>query len=59
VSTKRVVIQLPNGELQYDFTRGTVPSVGETFRGNGVLWVVTRIEEEVGHVERVDERKST
>ena len=57
--TKTVVIQLPNGELQYDFTRETVPLVGETFRRNGVLWVVTRIENGVVHVERVDEQKST
>ena len=52
------MIQLPNGELQYDFTRESVPSVGETFRRNGVLWVVTRIKDEVVHVERVEAQGS-
>ena len=57
--TKTIVIQFPNGDVEYDLTRHTIPSQGETFRRNGVLWVVTRVEDEVVHVERVDERKST
>ena len=56
--TKTIVIQLPNGDLQYDFTRETLPSVGDTLRRNGELWVVTLIKDEVVHVERVDEQKS-
>ena len=55
---KTIVIQFPNGDLAYDLTRQTVPSVGETIRRNGVLWVVTRITHEIVHVEPVDARKS-
>ena len=55
---KTIVIQFPNGDVAYDLTRQTVPSVGETIRRNGVLWVVTRITNEIVHVERVDARKS-
>ena len=57
--TKTIVIQFPNGALEYDLTRETVPSVGETLRRDGVLWVVTRIKNEVVHVERVDASKAT
>jgi hypothetical protein len=57
--TKTIVIQFPNGDVEYDLTRQIIPSQGETFRRNSVLWVVTRVEDEVVHVERVDERKST
>ena len=57
--TKTIVIQFPNGDVEYDLARQIIPSQGETFRRNSVLWVVTRVEDEVVHVERVDERKST
>ena len=54
-----IVIQFPNGDLAYDLARQTaVLSVGETFRRDGVLWVVTRITNEVVHVERADAQKS-
>ena len=59
VHAKTIVIQFPNGDVAYDLARQTaVLSVGETFRRNGVLWVVTRITHEVVHVERVDAQKS-
>ncbi len=53
-----IVIRFPNGDYAYDLTRQIVPSVGETFLRTGVLWLVTRIEHEVVHVERVDTQKS-
>ena len=56
---KTIVIQFPNGAVAYDLARQTAAlSVGETFRRDGVLWVVTRITHEVVHVEPADARKS-
>ncbi len=48
------VIRFPNGDIAYDLTRDIVPSVGETFRRNGVLWLVTRATHGVVHVEPVE-----
>lgn len=59
--TKAFVIRFPNGDFEYDLTRRAVPSIGETLRRRGVVWLVTRITQEIVetvHVERVDARKS-
>ena len=48
------MIQFPNGDIEYDLTRETAPSVGETLRRNGVLWLVTRTTHGVIHVEPVE-----
>jgi len=54
--TKAFVIRFPNGDFEYDLSRRAVPSIGETLRRKGVLWLVTRItfdRVETLHVERV------
>jgi hypothetical protein len=59
---KSFVIRFPNGDFEYDFTRRAVPSIGETMRRKGLLWLVTRVTHEdieTVHVKRVDEREST
>jgi hypothetical protein len=40
------VIQFPDGDFEYDFTRGAAPSVGQTLRRRGSLWSVTRVDGE-------------
>jgi hypothetical protein len=53
------VIRFPNGDFEYDFTRRTLPSIGDTMRRNGLLWLVTRITQDrvvTVHVEHVDDR---
>lgn len=50
------VIRFPNGDFEYDLTRRALPSIGDTLRRQGVLWLVTRItldRVETVHVERV------
>jgi hypothetical protein len=59
---KAFVIRFPSGDFEYDLTvtGRTIPAVGDTMRRKGVLWLVTRISQElvdVVHVERVDPRK--
>ena len=56
------VIRYPSGDFEYDFTQRAVPSIGETLRRKGVLWLVTQITRElveVVHVRRADAPKST
>ena len=56
------MIRFPNGDFEYSLTPRAVPSIGETLRRKGVLWLVTQITREVVeivHVERVDAQKST
>jgi hypothetical protein len=40
------VIQFPDGDFEYDFTRGAVPSIGQTLRRRGSLWSVTGVDGE-------------
>jgi hypothetical protein len=60
---KAFVIRFPSGDFEYDLTvtGRALPAVGDTMRRRGVLWLVTRITQElvdVVHVERVDTRKA-
>jgi hypothetical protein len=59
---KAFVIRFPSGDFEYDLTvtGRAIPAVGDTMRRKGVLWLVTRISQElvdVVHVERIDPRK--
>jgi hypothetical protein len=61
--TRAFVIRFPSGDFEYDLTVSprAPPAVGDTMRRKGVLWLVTRITEElveVVHVERVEARKT-
>jgi hypothetical protein len=40
------VIQFPDGDFEYDFTRGALPSIGQTLRRRGSLWSVTGVDGE-------------
>jgi len=40
------VIQFPDGDFEYDFTRGATPSIGQTLRRRGSLWSVTGVDGE-------------
>ena len=40
------VIQFPDGDFEYDFTRGAAPSIGQTLRRRGSLWSVTGVDGE-------------
>ena len=40
------VIQFPDGDFEYDFTRGAAPSIGQTLRRRGSLWAVTGVDGE-------------
>lgn len=44
--TRAFVIKFPDGDFEYDFTRGAVLSVGQTLRRRGSLWSVTGIDGE-------------
>jgi hypothetical protein len=57
VPASAYVIRFPNGDFEYDFTRRALPSIGETMRRNGLLWLVTRVTQDrvvTVHVEPVD-----
>jgi hypothetical protein len=60
---KAFVIRFPSGDFEYDLTvtGRTLPAVGDTMRRKGVLWLVTRITQElveVVHVERAETQKA-
>ncbi|HJR94319.1 MAG TPA: hypothetical protein VJ807_02720 [Gaiellaceae bacterium] len=44
--TRAFVIKFPDGDFEYDFTRGTALSVGQTLRRRGSLWSVTGVDGE-------------
>jgi hypothetical protein len=61
VPARAFVIRFPNGDFEYDFTRGRLPSIGDKMRRHGLLWLVTRITRgrvATVHVERVDRAQS-
>ena len=37
------VIRFPNGDFEYAATPSPMPSVGDSIRRNGAVWVVTRV----------------
>lgn len=60
---KAFVIRFPDGDFEYDLTVSgrALPAIGDTMHRKGVLWLVTRITQElveVVHVERVETRKA-
>jgi len=61
VPASAFVIRFPNGDFEYDFTLRALPSIGETMRRNGLLWLVTRVTQDrvsTVHVEPVDAPES-
>ena len=55
------VIRFPNGDFEYDVTRRAVPSIGDTMRRRGLLWLVTRLTHNgvvTVHVRHVEARES-
>jgi hypothetical protein len=44
--TRAFVIQFPDGDFEYDFTRGAALLVGQTLRRRGSLWSVTGVDGE-------------
>ena len=46
MAARAFVIQFPDGDFEYDLTRGAAPSIGQTLRRRGSLWSVTAVDGE-------------
>jgi hypothetical protein len=58
IPAKAFVIHYPDGDFEYDFTRKTLPVIGDTVQRKGQRWRVTRLVENgvlTAHVERVEQ----
>jgi hypothetical protein len=55
---KALLIHFPDGDFEYDFTRQSLPEIGDTVQRKGQRWRVTRLAGNgvlTAYVERVEQ----
>jgi hypothetical protein len=58
IPAQALLIRYPDGDFEYDFIRQALPVIGDTVRGKGERWRVTRLVESgvlTAYVERVEQ----